>query len=92
MEVELLIFGILGRQNAFFYVVGNGVDDSFSVENRARMEFIGTGRWKEILRLRKMGRGQFLRVIGAKEKVSFFYYLVTLLPMNIILTYCLKKK
>ena len=68
MEVELLIFGILGRQNAFFYVVGNGVDDSFSVENRARMEFIGTGRWKEILRLRKMGRGQFLSVMGGEGK------------------------
>ena len=52
----------------FFYVIGNGVNDSFNVENRAGREFIGTGRWKEILRLRKMGRGQFLSVMGGEGK------------------------
>ena len=52
----LLTFGILGGQNAF-YVIGNGVDDSFNIENRAGREFIGTGRWKNH-RLKKMERGK----------------------------------
>ena len=46
MEVLLLIFGILGGQNTFFYVIGNFVDVSFDIENGAEGKFIATGRRK----------------------------------------------
>ena len=39
----LSIFGILGEQNAF-YIICNGMDDSFDVKNGAGKEFIDTGK------------------------------------------------
>ena len=32
------------RAKYLFYVIGNGVDDSFDLENRTRRKFIGTDR------------------------------------------------
>ena len=50
VEAVLLIFGIFERQY-FFFVIGNGVDDFFDMENKKGSEFIDTGRWKFFLDL-----------------------------------------
>ena len=73
-----LIFRILGGQNTFFYVIGNEVDDSFDIENRAGRELIDTGRWKKKnFRFRGVGG-------GGKEK-SFLLFVIYLFSFLIIM-------
>ena len=77
VEAVLLIFRILGVQNVF-YVIGNGVDDSFDIENRAGRGFINTGRFKK---KKKLDVGE-VRWGRQRKKFSPFYYLVILIPVN----------
>ena len=47
-RVRSSAFGIQNfREQYFCVVIGNGVDDSFDMENGSEKEFIDTGKWKK---------------------------------------------
>ena len=70
VEAVLLMFGIFrGTKYLFFYVIGNGVDDLFEIENKAGREFIGTNRCsKKFFDLGGGGQGAIYKCDGDNGK------------------------